>query len=519
VNAVDTHELFVVHSTHEGEAAALQGLSLAVTVGELLVVLGPSGSGKTTFLRVLAGYARPSSGRVRVFGEDVTSLTERRLAAYRARTLGYLDQHYWRVLSPEVSVLELVGLQLALRGVPGEEWRSRASGLLAAVALRDKASGRIDSLSGGEQQRVALCAALAHRPPLLLADEPTGELDADTAIDVYRLMRKMTRALGCTTIVVTHDERWRALADRVVRIRDGRVTEEMSEGDDGRETLVVDARGWVRLPERVRVRARLGLRVHVEASDESVVLRPARNVPDATARTAGPELAPRAKAGHGETPADVLVRGVTKSYGDTVVLNDVTAEFRAGSFHVVTGPSGSGKTTLLRLVAGMELLGEGEISIAGEALSQMKEAARTALRRTEVAYVSQQSLLIEHLSARENVALGLSIRGRRDAESVDRALDLVGLGPRTEHRLRRLSTGERARVALARGLASGARVLVLDEPTSRLDQENARFVGALLARVAREVGACVICATHDPEVIALADDDHSLLRESATLRD
>ena len=512
MSAVDVRDVFLVHSTDEGEAAALQGISLSVTAGELLVVFGPSGSGKTTLLRALAGYVRPSAGRIRVFGHDVTSLNERRLAAYRARTLGYLDQHYWRVLSPEISVLEMVGLQLALRGVRGAEWRHRSAELLTAVGLTDKASGQIDSLSGGEQQRVALCTALAHRPPLLLADEPTGELDADTATRVYDLTREMTKALGCTAIVVTHDERWQAVADRVVRIRDGRVTEEMSETHGGRETLVVDARGWVRLPESVRARAGLGARVHVEASDDAVVLSSAANAPEGDVHTARPELTPPPNTGDAETPADVSVREVTKAYGDAAVLSGLTTEFHAGAFHVVTGPSGSGKTTLLRLVAGMELVDGGEISIAGVALSSLDEAARTALRRTEVAYVSQQSLLVEHLTARENVALGLSIRGLRDADSVERALDLVGLGARADHRLRRLSTGERARVALARGLASGARVLVLDEPTSRLDEENARLVGALLARMARDFSACVICATHDPEVVALADQNLSLLQ-------
>jgi ABC-type lipoprotein export system ATPase subunit len=511
MTAVDVRDVFLVHSTDEGEAAALQGLSLSVAIGELLVVFGPSGSGKTTFLRVLAGYARPSSGRIQVFGHDVTNLKERRLAAYRARTLGYLDQHYWRVLSPEISVLDMVGLQLALRGARREEWRSRAAELLDAVGLSDKASGHIESLSGGEQQRVALCAALAHRPPLLLADEPTGELDAGTATRVYQLTREMTKALGCTTIVVTHDERWQAVADRVVRIRDGRVTEELSETHGGRETLVVDARGWVRLPESVRARAGLGVRVHIEANDDAVVLRAAANVLDGDVHTTRPDLAPPTNVGDAEAPANVSVHEVTKAYGGSSVLSGLTAEFHAGSFHVVTGPSGSGKTTLLRLVAGMELADGGEISVAGRALSSLGERARTALRRTEVAYVSQQSLLVEHLTAQENIELGLSIRGLRDAESVERALDLVGLAARAGHRLRRLSAGERARVALARGLASGARVLVLDEPTSRLDEENVRLVAALLARMARDFRACVICATHDPVVVGLADENLSLL--------
>jgi ABC-type lipoprotein export system ATPase subunit len=504
VSAVEVRDVFLVHSTDEGEAAALQGLSLTVEPGELLVVFGPSGSGKTTLLRALAGYVRPSTGRIEVFGRDVTRMSERKLSAYRTATIGYLDQHYWRVLSPEITALEMVGLQLSLRGARTDHWRTRAAELLASVGLSDKASAHVDALSGGEQQRVALCTALAHRPQLLLADEPTGELDAETAARVYDLTRELTKSLGCTTVVVTHDDRWRPVADRVVRIRDGRVTEEITESHPGRELLVVDARGWVRLPDSVRARARVGGRVQVDATDDGVVLRavdghePVARAQHAALRSSGPG---------GAAPADVVLGDVGKRYGEGPVLRDVTALFHAGTFNVVTGRSGSGKTTLLRLIAGLELPDQGDISIAGRVVSSLAEAARAELRRRDLAYVSQQSLLAEHLTARENVEVGLGIRGLGDPEAAERALDLVGLGTRAEHRLRRLSTGERARVALARGLASGARVLVLDEPTSRLDEENARFVGVLLARMARDFNVCVICATHDPEVIAIADQE------------
>jgi ABC-type lipoprotein export system ATPase subunit len=508
VSAVEVRDVFLVHSTHEGEAAALQGLSLTVEAGELLVVFGPSGSGKTTLLQALAGYLRPSTGRIEVFGRDVTRLSSRKLAAYRTATIGYLDQHYWRVLSPEMTALEMVGLQLSLRGAPTDHWRSRAAELLDSVGLSDRAGAHVDALSGGEQQRVALCTALAHKPQLLLADEPTGELDADTATPVYDLTRELAKSFGCTTVVVTHDDRWRAVADRVVRIRDGRVTEELTESRAGRELLVVDARGWVRLPESVRARAKVGGRVQVDASDDGVVLR-AVDGHEPVARTE-PALD---QSGPGDAPAvDVVLRDVSKSYGEGPVLRDIAARLHAGAFNVVTGPSGSGKTTLLRLIAGLELPDRGEISIGERAVSSLAEHARAALRRTDLAYVSQQSLLVEHLTALENVELGLGIRGLGDPEAAERALDLVGLGSRAEHRLRRLSTGERARVALARGLASGARVVVLDEPTSRLDEENARHVAVLLARMARDFTVCVICATHDPEVIAVADQDLGLIR-------
>jgi ABC-type lipoprotein export system ATPase subunit len=213
VSAIEVRDAFLVHSTEEGEATALQGLTLDVRAGELLVVLGPSGSGKTSLLRAIAGFGRPSSGRIVVLGQEVTRMDDRRLETFRRTTLGYLDQHYWRVLSPELPILDLVGLQLALRGWEPRAWRERAGELLAAVGLRDRATVSVEALSGGEQQRVALCAAVAHHPRLLLADEPTGELGAVDASRVQQLIREISQLVGCTTVVVTHDVSWRKVAD------------------------------------------------------------------------------------------------------------------------------------------------------------------------------------------------------------------------------------------------------------------------------------------------------------------
>jgi ABC-type lipoprotein export system ATPase subunit len=183
--AIELRDVFRVHATPEGDAAALQGLSLQVPDGEVLTVLGPSGSGKSTLLRLLAGLERPSAGVVRVYGDDLAKLPPRRLARYRAQLLGYADQHYARALAPELSARELVAVQLGLYGAPRRERLRQADELLDRVGLAAKAGRRPSQLSGGEQQRVALCAALAHRPKVFLADEPTGELDARTADQVY----------------------------------------------------------------------------------------------------------------------------------------------------------------------------------------------------------------------------------------------------------------------------------------------------------------------------------------------
>src|SRR5205823_14532215 len=155
--AVEARDVFRVHSTPEGDAAALQGLTLTVPEREILTVLGPSGAGKTSFLRILAGLDLPSAGNVRVFGDDLRTLGARGRARYRAGTVGYLDQHYARALAPELTALELVGVKLRAEGVERPDREGRAGELLARVGLDEKAASPPGPLSGGEQHRGARC--------------------------------------------------------------------------------------------------------------------------------------------------------------------------------------------------------------------------------------------------------------------------------------------------------------------------------------------------------------------------
>jgi len=495
VSAVEVRDLFRVYSTPEGHAAALQGLTLSVQEKEVLVVLGPSGSGKSTLLRVLAGLEQPSAGTAHVFDADLGRLSSSRLAEYRSRTTGYVEQHYSLSLDPDLTARELVGVQLGLAGAPGAKRERRADELLERVGLAEKGAARPAELSGGEQQRIAVCAALAHGPKLLLADEPTGELDAASAGFVYELIGELAREHGCTTVLVSHDVESTAIADRTVRVRDGRVSEETERGDG--ETLVVARGGWVRLPEELLVRARIGSRARAELGDEGIVVS-----------AAGERTQPGSR--DGQTPAPAVeekgtvvaqARGVGKRYGagarETVVLDGLDADFRGGRLTALTGPSGSGKTIA------------GSASVLGSDLAELGREERAALRRDPIAFIPQDPALTPFLSARENVEVALALRDLSPDEAHQRALDAlseVGLAERAEQRVARLSAGERQRVAIARALATEAKLLLADEPTARLDEANALAVGALFGRYAREHGAAVVCATHDPLVVAEADD-------------
>jgi ABC-type lipoprotein export system ATPase subunit len=506
MTAVEARDVFRVYSTPEGDAAALQGLTLSVEEQEVLVILGPSGSGKSTLLRILSGLDRPSAGVVSVFGRDVGKLRGRRLAEYRSRLLGYVEQHYSRSLDPDLTARSLVALQLGLAGTEGAAREKRADELLERVGLADKRLSHPGELSGGEQQRIAVCAALAHRPKLLLADEPTGELDAVTAALVYELIGELAREERCTTVVVSHDVESTSIADRIVRVRDGRVSEEAARAGD--ETLVVARGGWLRLPEELLARAGIGERARAELAGRGIVVTPAGPAaPEADA--ADSPLAP-APTVDGRVVAEV--RDLQKSYGQDaqkrVVLAGLNASFATGKLVAVTGPSGSGKTTLLHLLAGVAEADAGDVAVFGKRMADLDREARAALRRDHVAVIGQDPGLTPFLSARENVELGLALRGTGADEAHERALEAlarVGLAERAEQRAARLSAGERQRVAIARAVAAGAGLLLADEPTARLDEANALAVGALFSRLAREAGVAVVVATHDPLVVEQAD--------------
>jgi ABC-type lipoprotein export system ATPase subunit len=497
--AIEVRDLFRVHQTAEGDAAALQGLSLTVRERETVTVLGPSGSGKSTFLRILAGLDRPSAGIVRVFGTELGKLPNRDVARYRTRTVGYADQHYARTLTPELTARELVGLELGLAGATATERGRRADELLERVGLADKRHARPEELSGGEQQRVAVAASLAHRPRLFLADEPTGELDTASARLVYDIIGELIRAEQCTAVIVSHDPESASIADRVVRIRDGRVSEE-SGGDVGEEAIVVGRGGWLRLPEELLRRSGIHTHANARLSGRDIIVSGNEAATEAASDDASNTvlLAP---------PGLVVasLRQVSKSYGRRRVLEELEAEFRSSSVTAVTGPSGSGKTTLLHVLAGLELPDAGHVDVLGTDLAQLDRAGRAVFRGDHIGYVGQQPGLVPTLSALENVELALALRGL-PPDAARETLVAVGLEDRTEQRVSRLSTGERGRVAIARALAPRPQLLLADEPTSRLDQANAIAAGALFVQLAREFGAAVVCATHDPLLIEQADE-------------
>lgn len=221
---VETKDLMKVYKTGSVEVLALRGLSMSVQSGEIVSIMGPSGCGKTTLLNLIGGLDRPSAGFVSVDSQNITSADEKSLEHYRLKGVGYIFQFF--NLIPSMTTLENVELPMVMAGVKVPERSVRATELLEKVGLNERATQKPEELSGGEQQRVAIACALANDPPLLLADEPTGELDRDTAKRVISQLVGLTKTLGKTAIMVTHDPIIARSADRILRLEDGHVTGE-----------------------------------------------------------------------------------------------------------------------------------------------------------------------------------------------------------------------------------------------------------------------------------------------------
>ena len=224
---IDLYQVSKTYDSPSGPFTALQDINLHVRAGELVAVVGKSGSGKTTLLNVLAGIDRPTRGRITVDGTQVHSLSESQLAEWRGRTIGLVFQFFQ--LLPTLTIAENVMLPMEFVKIfPAAEHRSRALELLDRVGIRNQADKLPTSLSGGEQQRAAIARALANDPPILMADEPTGNLDEATGTDVLELFAKLN-AEGRTIIVVTHERDVRRYISRQVTLVDGRVADDASQ--------------------------------------------------------------------------------------------------------------------------------------------------------------------------------------------------------------------------------------------------------------------------------------------------
>ena len=273
-----------IHQHGPIEVQALQGLDLHVDRGEMIAVVGPSGAGKSTLLSVLAGADAPTAGVVRVDGWDLTALTRSQRVEYRRSTVGLIQQQTSRNLIPYLTAADNVAIPLGLAAYPRKQRAARTAELLERVGVAYCAARKPSEMSGGEQQRVAIAVALANEPKLLLADEPTGELDTATSHQIFDTLRAASVEDGVTVVVVTHDPAVSSQVGRTVAIRDGRTSSEVVRSkrhdEHGQEQIiaeefaVMDRAGRVQVPREFREALELTRRVRLALEADHVALWP-----------------------------------------------------------------------------------------------------------------------------------------------------------------------------------------------------------------------------------------------------
>ncbi len=301
--------LVKIYKIQDVEVLALQGLELTVQRGELMGIVGASGSGKSTLMNVLGGLVRPSAGTAIVDGHDLLKLSDAQINKYRREKVGFVWQQGARNLIPYLNALENVEMPMTLAGVHGRRTRQHAQELLEMVQLSHRRHHKLGQMSGGEQQRVAIAVALANNPRILLADEPTGELDSATALTIYEAFQTLNRELGLTILIVSHDPTIARHVQRVMQIRDGKAASETvrrrrqpeaasglvaeHHEDHFEELVVLDSVGRLQLPKQYREALNLHGRARMELVDDHLIVRP---VPPEELHQLPPELLHQAEA-------------------------------------------------------------------------------------------------------------------------------------------------------------------------------------------------------------------------------
>lgn len=278
---IECENLVKIYKIAELEVVALQGLDLVIDEGEMIALVGPSGSGKSTLMNVLGGLDVPSAGTVQVGSHDLLEMNRRQQVNYRRDVVGFVWQQTSRNLLPYLSARENIEMPMAFNNISSKQRKQRAEHLLEQIDLANRANNRPNQLSGGEQQRLSLAVAMANEPQLLLADEPTGEVDSESANQIFDTMHALNSEYNVTIVIVTHDHAVASRVNRVVGMRDGRASTEVLRrtGADGvelteEEFAVLDHTGRLQLPQSYLETLNMEKRVLLRLRDDHISIYP-----------------------------------------------------------------------------------------------------------------------------------------------------------------------------------------------------------------------------------------------------
>ncbi|NHJ85736.1 MAG: ATP-binding cassette domain-containing protein [Asgard group archaeon] len=508
---------------------ALRGCDLKVNKGEIITIVGPSGSGKTTLINVLAGIETISSGQVVVGNYELTNLSESELNKYRYSMIGIVDQFPERTLFLDGSVEDNLKFTSSLKAPGKEEYLVDHDKILERLGILHLKNRQVRHLSGGEMIRTAIASALAKNVPVLLCDEPTGQLDSVNTERVKELLRQITRDFGVTVLVVTHDPRFQEGVDKTCEIRDGRVSTILGVEEQlaysGRTSFQIkfksqiDTTGSIRLPDFVLEMLKLETDVDLEVSEKGEVklihpkgLKPEIiKLEDIKERRKVLKVEDIPKKYFKKAKVAVQLNNVSKIYTSNSIevqaLQDINLTIKEGELVFILGPSGSGKTTLVKLLTGLEGITSGDISVLEKPFSNITDSARSDFRREQIGLVSQQGNLHPFLTIDENFYLKDVFAGkwiRKDTsydEKIIEQLKRFNIEHRQFSYPLEISGGELQRASLAIANNDYPPIIVLDEPTANLDSELAEQAIKEIYALHESSNITFIIATHDINLI------------------
>ncbi|MFN2177118.1 MAG: ATP-binding cassette domain-containing protein [Anaerolineales bacterium] len=506
--------LVKVYHTGAGDFVAINNINLDIRAGEFVGIIGKSGAGKTTLLNTISGVSEITSGEVLFRAPSngvnpdspeivsIRSLSEDDLASWRGRTIGIVYQSF--ELMPQLNLLKNIMLPQDFAGT----YHSRISAkqameLLDIVELTEHAFKLPAQISGGQKQRVAIARALVNDPPLILADEPTGNLDTVTAERIFQIFEKLVKD-GKTIIMVTHDRNLAARFSRQVYISDGELVSR-----DHRTTYEGDG-DHPQGSQQVLIEQAINQAERLEIPSDG------RQKGDST------HIYPSVTGGHhgesytstlpGSNGAAVILRDVVKTYenaaGKFPALKGINLQMNYGQFISIVGKSGSGKSTLLNMLTGIDHPTSGEVIVGGQDIYHMSESKRALWRGRNVGIVFQFFQLLPTLTLLENTMLPMDYcdvypAGERPSRAME-FLKMVGLEDQADKLPSSVSSGQQQGAAIARALANDPPIIMADEPTGNLDSRSADKILGLFSDMARR-GKTILIVTHDPSFTTRTD--------------
>lgn len=466
----DVHKKY--YEGKANELHVLKGVSFQIPNGQIVAIMGPSGCGKTTLLNLIGGLDKKTKGTIKINGKIIAGLSEQALTKFRRDNIGFIFQLF--NLFEDQNLLENVSLPLIIQGVPIRKARERAEQLLAAFNLEDRKFEKPNKLSGGEKQAVAIARTLITQPRLILGDEPTGDLDENTATKIMRIFREIVeKNPSVSIIVVTHSIFIARQCDRILRLENGIITDDFTTDQKDKLNNLEYAKAFNKLKK-------IAVKVNGCLSNN--------------------KKSPIISAKH-------LKKTYLQGKQKVTALDDVSLDVFDGEFLVIFGPSGAGKTTLLNLLAGLDTPDEGKILFKNENLIKLSDRQKSKMRNKHFSFIFQNYGLLPHLTALENVAIPQLMKKSPELSKAEilKILEEIGIAEFQEHKPAYLSGGQRQRVGIGRALANQPAVLFGDEPTGDLDEKTSEKVMGIIDQYQKKRNMTIVMVTHNPKLAQKAN--------------